>query len=255
MSTSVLATGILRELILPPSSLFLIIAAGFMLRRRWTRLGRTVSGVALMVLFVLCTSAGARLLVYPLEGLTAPLASVSGTGAQAIVVLAAGRLARAPEYGNKDIPDYIALARLRYAAKLQHETRLPILVSGGNGAPDGSVEPKAVGMARALRDEFGVPVKWIEGDSSNTAENAAFSAKRLKQEGVQRILLVTDAMHMPRSQRAFAQNGLEVVAAPTMFFSRDALAPFHFLPSAEGLRRSYYALYEWFGLALYRMRY
>ena len=66
MSTSILATGMLRELILPPSSLFLIIAAGFMLRRRWPRLG-IVSGVALMVLFVLCTSAGARLLYIRLK--------------------------------------------------------------------------------------------------------------------------------------------------------------------------------------------
>lgn len=254
MSTSVIAASMFRELILPPSSLFLIIVAGFMLRWRWLGFGQAVSRAALIALVVLCTSAGAQLFVAPLERLTAPLASFSGTGAQAIVVLAAGHLANAPEYGNKDIPDYIALARLRYAAKLHHETRLPVLVSGGNGTSDGAIESKALGMARALRDEFATPVKWIEGQSSNTAENAEFSAAILKREGVQRILLVTDAMHMPRSQRVFAQSGLEVVAAPTMFFSLHALAPVHFLPSAEGLRRSYYAIYEWIGIIWYRIR-
>lgn len=252
-----IATGVAHELLLPPLSLFLLLAAGLILSRWWPRLGRALWGSALIVLFALCTGLGARLLVQPLESLTAPLASANGTGAQAIVVLAAGRLANAPEYGGKDIPDYIALARLRYAAKLYHATRLPILVSGGNGTADGSIESKAVGMARALRDEFATPVKWVEGESENTAENAAFSAKILKQDGVQRILLVTDAMHMPRSKMVFAQNGLEVIAAPTMFFSRDPLrlTLLHFLPSAEGLRRSYYACYEWIGLAWYWLRY
>jgi uncharacterized SAM-binding protein YcdF (DUF218 family) len=112
-------------------------------------------------------------------------------------------------------------------------------------------------MARALRDEFGIPVGWIEGESSNTAENAKFSARILKQYGVHRILLVTDAMHMRRSVMAFTQTGLEVVAAPTIFFSFDStgLHPVHFFPSAEGLRRSYYALYQWMGIAWYGLHY
>lgn len=152
------------------------------------------------------------------------------------------------------IPDYVALARLRYAAKLQHETGLPVLVSGGNGTPDGTVEPLAGTMALALRDDFATPVEWVEGASDNTAENAAFSAKILKQHGVQRISLVTDAMYMPQSTRTFERSGLVVVAAPTMFFSVNELSPFSFLPSAEGLRRSHYALYEWVGLVWYCIR-
>src|SRR5205085_10323064 len=106
------------------------------------------------------------------------------------VVVWGGRLARAPEYGGRDVPSYITGARLRYAAKLHHETGLPILVTGG--APDGSKEAEAIVMARSLREDFAVPVKWIELRSSNTAENASFSTQILKQAGVQRILLVTD---------------------------------------------------------------
>jgi uncharacterized SAM-binding protein YcdF (DUF218 family) len=203
------------------------------------------------VLFALCTEIGANLLVRPLENLTTPLASSSDTRAQAIVVLAAGRLEHAAEYGGKDIPDYIALGRLRYAAKLQHETGLPILVSGGNVAADGARESKADAMANALRDDFVTPVRWLEGESENTAENARFSARILRQDGVHRILLVTDAMHMPRAKMVFAQNGFDVVAAPTLFFGFEHPVPLDFLPSAEGLRRSYYAIYEWIGLVWY----
>jgi uncharacterized SAM-binding protein YcdF (DUF218 family) len=247
-------TAFIRGLLLPPQSLFLVLAIGLLLRPWWPRLGSKLGAAAIILLFLLCTPAVANLFVEPLERFAAPLESTTGTGAQAIVVLAAGRLANAPEYGGKDIPDYIALGRLRYAARLHRETELPVLVSGGDG---GRRESYAVGMARSLRYEFGIPVRWIEGESSNTAENAQFAARILKQYGVRRILLVTDAMHMRRSMMAFAQTGLEVVAAPTIFlsFSTDDLHPFHFLPSPEGLRRSYYALYQWLGIAWYRLHY
>lgn len=244
---------IVRELILPPMSLFGILGIGLMMARWYPRAGRALASVALIVLVFLCTGIGARILVSPLENRTRALSTTQGTGAQAIVVLAAGRYARAPEYGGAEIPDYVALARLRYAAKLYRETGLPILVSGGNGTPDGRLKPKALSMAQALRDEFSVPVRWLEPDSENTADNAAFSTKILKRENVTRILLVTDAMHMPRSVMVFAQSGIEIVPAPTVFFSTEPVSLLHLLPSAEHLRRSYYALYEWIGLLWYAM--
>jgi hypothetical protein len=39
-----------------------------------------------------------------------------------------------------------------------------------------------------------------------------------------------------------------------MFFSTDRWSAADFLPSPEGLRRSHYAVYEWLGLAWYRLR-
>jgi uncharacterized SAM-binding protein YcdF (DUF218 family) len=255
-----LINGVPRDLILPPGSLFLVILAGLALWRRRPRAGRILAGAGLAALAFLCTTGGARLFVAPLEALTAPLAAPAGSGAQAIVVLAAGDLRRAPEYGGRDIPDYIALARLRYAAHLQRTTGLPLLVSGGNGrtgpdvAPSQRIEAKAVAMADALREDFGVPVRWIEPDSRDTAENAAFSAALLRKDGIRRVLLVTDAMHMPRAHAVFDRAGLDVVDAPTMFFGRQVLSPGAWVPSAEGLRRSWYAIYEWTGIIWYRLR-
>lgn len=255
-----LLNAIPRDLILPPANLFLLIAAGLLLGRRWPRAGRIVAGTALAALAFLSTPAGAGFFVAPLERMTAPLRAPQRAGAQAIVVLAAGRMRRAPEYGGRDIPDYTALARLRYAAHLQRLTGLPVLVSGGNGSS--GVDPdvrdrawtKADAMAAALREDFGVPVKWIEPRSRDTGENASYSAALLRADGVQRILLVTDAMHMPRAHAAFARAGLAVIDAPTMFFgSRDSLLQ-GWVPSAEGMRQSWYAIYELLGIAWYRMR-
>lgn len=252
-----LINAIPRSLFLPPSSLFLLILIGLLLWRRWPRAGRILAGAGLALLALLSTTAVADWLVTPVERLATPLRAPERAGAQAIVVLAAGRMKAAPEYGGRDIPDYVALGRIRYAAHLQRRTQLPILVSGGTaGTPPPGERPYSLGegMATALREDFGVPVRWIEGRSRDTGQNAAYSAALLRADGVQRILLVTDAMHMARSRAAFERAGLEVVDAPTMFFSGQARGIHAWVPGAEGMRRSWYALYELLGLVWYRVK-
>jgi len=252
-----LINSIPRSLILPPSSLFLVILVGLLLWRRWPRAGRIVSGTGLALLAFLSTSGGANLFIAPLERMTAPLLAPERAGAQAIVVLAAGRYRAAREYGGRDSPDYVALARLRYAAYLHRRTTLPLLVSGGTaGTLDPGEQPYslAASMAASLREDFRVPVTWLEDRSRDTGQNAAFSAAMLRKDGVRRILLVTDAMHMARSRAAFERAGLEVVDAPTVFLSGRGFSIHAWVPSAEGMRRSWYAIYELLGLVWYRVK-
>lgn len=254
MNFNLIVSVMTHTVLMPPAIFFAGIGMGLLLRRRQPRAGNAIAAASLLLLLALSTEAGARLLVAPLEALTAPLAAEGAADAGAIVVLAAGRMEQAPEYGGEDIPDLIALARLRYGARLQHQTGLPLLVSGSNATPDGLHEPKARSMARALRDDFRTPVAWVEDRSNTTAENAAYSASILKANKVRRILLVTHAMHMARAQGSFEAAGIAVVPAPTMFHSHDPLTALHFLPSASAMQRSYYASYEWAGLAMYRLR-
>lgn len=246
--------AVVRTLILPPVSLLILFAAGRLIKAWYPRIGKTISSVALLLLLIFSTCAGAWLLVTPLENLEAPLLATKNTGAQAIVVLSAGSLASNPEYDNQAIPDYIALGRIRYAAKLYRDTGLPILVTGGSGSKSQEHDSFALSMVRVFEYEFSIPVKWHEDQSTNTRENADYSAQILKKDGVTHILLVTDAMHMRRARLVFEQAGLHVTSAPTLFFSLDEIGLFSYLPSAEGLRRSHYAMYEWLGLAWYWMR-
>ncbi|AKN66183.1 YdcF family protein [Herbaspirillum seropedicae] len=257
MSLTMWMSMLARTLLLPPLNLLLLIAAGFLLWRRPAPIGHigqvmVALGVALLTL--ICMPAVADLMVRPLEQGYPVLSAEAARQAQAIVVLAAGSLDQAPEYEGRDQPDYVALARLRYAARLQHQTGLPVLVSGGNAREETPEQNKALAMAEALREDFRTPVRWIEGGSENTEENALRSAALLRADGVQRVLLVTDAMHMPRAMLAFAQAGLVPTAAPTAFFSLPRWRWPALLPSAEGLRRSWYASYEWLGLGWYRLR-
>lgn len=252
MSASWIVTNAVSALLLPPLNLVVSGVAGYLLRKRWPRVGAVLCIGSLMALVALSTGAGAKLLAAPLENMSMPLTSAQRSGAQAIVVLGGGRIKNAPEYGGRDIPGQATLGRLRYGAKLYRETGLPILVTGGR--PDGSGESEAEVMARVLHDDFGSPVKWLEQSSDNTAQNAQLSARLLVSQNVTRILLVTDAIHMPRSQRIFTQNGFDVTAAPTNFFSREPLALIDFVPRGDTLALSHYAMHEWIGLCWYWIR-
>jgi uncharacterized SAM-binding protein YcdF (DUF218 family) len=255
MNYELLLSSVVRALVLPPFIFFVLVAFGWLVARSRPRLGRTIIAATLIVAFVLSTISGANLLVRPLESMTKPLDPARTAAAQAIVVPAAGSVRYAPEYGRADVPDHLSLARLRYAARLQHQTKLPILVSGGIVAPGGNGRPLAAGLASALREDFRTPVEWVEDRSTNTFGNARESAKILLPGGRSHILLVTDAMDMPRASEQFERAGFDVIEAPTMFMTAHAPGLLDFLPSVEGLRRSRHALYEWIGLAWYRARY
>jgi len=166
-------------------------------------------------------------------------------------VLGGGRRRNALEYQGQDVPRATVLARLRYAARLHRQTGLPMLVTGGS--PEDYADSEAELMAGVLRDDFNAPARWVEGDSDNTAQNAQYSAAILRQAGVSRILLVTDALHMPRSERVFSQAGLDVTAAPTGYLGQGALIAADFIPGGGGLSDSHYAMHEWLGLLWYRM--
>ena len=239
----------MKFMVLPPASLLLLYLAGVLVGRYGgrRRLGAWLRHGAVALLYVLSTGSGAWLLARPLEALEVPMAVVPAT-AQAIVVLSAGRIKRNPEYGNRPMPDFVALERMTYAALLARQNRLPVLVTGGRLSRAADDEALAFGMQRVFATSFGVPVRWVEAASRTTAENASLSAPILKRDGVQHIILVTDAMHMHRARLQFERAGLTVTAAPTFFMASGSFSMLNLLPSAEGLRRSYYAVYEWLGL-------
>jgi len=252
MSISWFFTNLLAAFLLPPLSLVLLGCLGWWLARRFRFAGNTIIITAIALLLALSTGAGSRLLVAPLENRSLPVPNPKMVDAKAIVILGGGRSFAAPEDDNRDQPSAQTLARLRHGARLYRMTGLPILVSGG--APDRGGESEAAVMARALREDFHIPVRWIEGTSENTAQNATHAATMLREAGIDRVLLVTDAMHMSRAMQIFSKTSLMVVPAATDFRSRKPLSVADFIPSAGGLQTSHYALHEWIGLVWYRLR-
>ena len=242
MNASVLFNSVVGAILLPPLNLAILCALGLLLRRRWPRTGLALGLGALGLMLVFSTTGGARLLQGPLERMSEPLADPLAAQADAIVVLSGGRIRNAPEYGAHDRPSIVAHQRVHYAAILQRRTGLPLLASGGR--PNGNQDSEAEVMARMLTEDYGVPVRWTEEDSNNTAQNAQRSADILLPSGMRRILLVTDATHMPRSRAIFERVGFDVIPAPTLFHSRAPLDANDFIPGGEGLRRTHYAMHE-----------
>jgi uncharacterized SAM-binding protein YcdF (DUF218 family) len=246
MSITWLMTNLLATLLLPPLNGLLLVVAGWGLWNRRPFLARTLVGSGVLLLWVLALPVVGGAMLRSLEG--EPVAPADFTKAQAIVVLGAGRYRDAPEYGGDTVGE-ATLLRLRYAARLHRESGLPLLVTGGK--PDGGQLSEAEVMRRVLEDDFNVPVRWIEGTSNNTRENALLSAQLLQPEGVSTVLLVTHAWHMPRALQSFAEAGLLALPAPTVFH-RNSPRLIDFLPS--GYSGSRIAMHEWIGLVWYRVR-
>ncbi|HEX6295867.1 MAG TPA: YdcF family protein [Burkholderiales bacterium] len=171
---------------------------------------------------------------------------VARTGAVAIVALGGGSESHAPEYGAPDLTD-ASFERLRYAVWLSRETGAPIGFSGGLGhaQPNGMAEAPIA--ARVAVREFNRPLRWAEGESRDTRENADFTIAALRGEGIKRIVLVTHAWHMPRALRAFRQAAASAKADITITPAPMAWAPqierpaLRWMPSSEGstlVRRS-----------------
>lgn len=216
----------------------------------WRRgLGITVISVAALALYLLSIPLVANRLLSTLEPATS--ADLSQP-AQAIVILGGGLYARTPEYGGETI-DAITLERVRYGARLHRQTKLPILVTGGK-LMNGQQTSEGALMAKSLREDFGVPVQWVEDQSHTTEENAVLTARMLRPLGVTRVYLVSHAWHMPRSTRVFAGAGLQPLAAPTGFTTSFRGDLRNFIPSAKALRKSYYATHEALGLLWYRFK-
>jgi uncharacterized SAM-binding protein YcdF (DUF218 family) len=109
-------------------------------------------------------------------------------------------------------------------------------------------------MAAVLRQEFGVPVAWIEDRSLTTLENARYSRTLLRAAGIDAVYLVTHASHMPRAVLAFEGAGFTVIPAPTGYTTRFRLTLLHFVPNAHALADSSIWFHEVIGIAWYRIK-
>ncbi len=247
MSLTVLLTNLVASLLLPPLNGLLPTVLGWWLWRRRPDFARLLVLAGVLLIVIQSLPVVGTLLT---RGLEARPLDLKRANAQAIVVLGGGRYREAPEYGGDTVSGG-GLVRLRYAARLYRATGLPLLVTGGK--PDGGELSEAETMRRVLVNEFGIPVKWSEGESENSRESAVRTAKLFRKIGISRVLLVTHAVHMRRAAQAFAAEGLEVVPAPTDF-TGGPLTPLDFIPHAGGLATTGSALHEWIGILWYRLR-
>ena len=235
--------------LLPPLNLLLLAVLGLLLL-----IFRRTTGLALLAASV----AGLILLSMPAVGTTLAglvesryaTGALNLEGAQAIVILGAGSYAAAPEYG-RDTVNAATLERLRWGARLHRLSGLPVMVSGGN--PFGTGTSEAAQMQVSLKEDFRTEVKWLEEKSVNTLEGARYAKQQFADAKINRIALVTHAVHMRRARLVFEHAGFSVIEAPTAFSTLHPPGILNFLPSSQGLDLSHTFLHEVIGLGWYHV--
>jgi uncharacterized SAM-binding protein YcdF (DUF218 family) len=246
----------IKNLLLPPGIFLLLLLFAWWLRHARPRLSRALFVIGLAGMWAMSLPIVVQWSAKGIENIP-PLPqdqwATLAQRADAIVILGSGRERNDPSWGA-DIPTGVALERMRYAARMSKASGLPILVTGG--LHYGEPPSEAAIMAESLREDFGVTVRWQEGESRTTWENATMTAAILQPLGIKRIVVVTQAWHMPRSVWSFEKAGFSVVAAPVGFLSVDNARPFGgWTPESRAIWQSGQLLNEAAGLVAYPLFY
>jgi len=248
------------DLMLSPLTLAILGGAGMFAARIF---GRNLTFLFAAGLFgfamLLMTPMAANLLVGAIEGpaSTTPMnpalaCGLSGGGTEVgtdAVVMLTGGFDRPP----RDVEEFGALSRatlVRTFAFLQLEIppEVDIFIVGG-----GPFTVSEADVVARLMIQLGLePARLtVEPESRNTLENAHRAAELLLPENP-RIVLATDALHMPRAAFAFEESGFQVCRQPLTSYYVRAFGLTALIPQAGALDKSRRALREIAATIYYR---
>jgi len=248
-------SSILTNLVIPLNLGITLIVLGvlmFVLRHRRIALFLAVCGMAWVLFWSLPASslwAGGHLeQLYPYR----PPDELPT--AQAIVVLGGNTASNRPNW-FESYDRAKTVARVDTAAQLYLARRAPLVIVSG-AALDGNVSEAQI-MANQLRQQ-GVPAEAIiqEAESFTTYENALYTARLLKEENLDQVLLVTSSLHMPRAMGVFRKQQVDAIAAsspPQIVVPEDPSFSF-WQPSSRVLSASRSVVKEYVGMLVYWLR-
>jgi uncharacterized SAM-binding protein YcdF (DUF218 family) len=229
--------------------LFLAMCAAGWVRLRRCK-GKAPLTVGIIGLFLISWPPAEWLFSRPLELINSARPPQTSEPPQAIAVLAGG--ISPPEYERVyPLADRDTLDRCAMAAWVYRKMG-PLPVLGCEGA---QAKPNPVSVMRELLRGGGVPddLISIENQSRNTHENAVYGSRILRQRGITRIVLVTDAQSMSRAAACFRKQGMTVIPAACDYGHMDFLLP-DFIPNWKAIRRNERTLHELVGLGWYSLK-
>ncbi|MDP4663282.1 MAG: YdcF family protein, partial [Salibacteraceae bacterium] len=139
---------------------------------------------------------------------------------------------------------------------LQNGTVKHLVISGGSGYVT-QPELRESLFVGAYLEEIGIPKNkvWLESESKNTKENAAFTAAILQSKSLEKqpIILCTSGYHMRRSVACFEKQGLTVIpySTDTKTDNREYWIQDLLFPSAFTLGYWNVLFHEWIGYISY----
>ena len=253
----------LPTLIFPAGAITLLILIALFLRKhpRWQR---ALMITALAVVWLAGNRWVAQSLARSLEWRYLPPENLPA--GQVVVVL--GGSTEPGDYPRLAVEVNSAGDRVLAGVRLyQQGVASKILLSGGSIAwlQERGTTP-AEEMA-AMMTSLGVPQKTllIQPRSQDTYEDAVFSCEMIKAEGIERVVLVTSAMHMPRSVALFEAQGCQVIPYPVDYTITRAgwealwhpdwqSVAVNILPGSGSLALTTNVMKEYIGMVVYWLR-
>lgn len=240
--------------LLPPG--IFVLLAGIITYKLWrkhnSKLLCLLSLVLTVLLYFSSTVLGAKFLALPLE---TKYQQSNPAQAQLIVVLGGGSVGGTPDGSKEGNLAATGATRLLTAARLAQQYKLPVLISGGQVFSDGASEAQ---ISKRILLDLGVDAKQIivEDKARTTQENAQYTAQICKQRGYKNILLVTSALHMPRSMQFFEHyigenKNVKILPYPCdyMLNQQNVFNPRWLVPQLEAFSITSSALHEYVGMA------
>ncbi len=241
-------------------SCILLIVAIVLIARKRSRLALIPVSLTLIVLIISSSAAISEGLVRSLEFQYITQGDLPK--ADAIVVLGGATGSATPPRPWVELRE--EGDRVLYAAKLYRDGKAPrMILSGGRNDWRPTIDSEAKDMA-ILLETMGVPrsAMLLEERSLNTRENAVNTKQIMDAQKIRRVLLVTSAMHMPRSILIFKKLGINAIPAQTDYTASQLdqaggtieATILDVLPDADQLRRTTRALKEYVGIFVYWLR-
>ncbi|NLP31533.1 DUF218 domain [Oligella ureolytica] len=176
--------------------------------------------------------------------------------ADAIVVLGGNTASNRLNWFQDDVVRDLTHRRLDTAEALYAAGKAPLIIVSG-GANEGTVS-EARGMESSLLS-LGVPAEAIvrEDSSQTTRENALYTKRKMEEQGVDSVLVVTSALHMPRAMGVFKSLGIKAYAAqnPPQIQMPSNQPDFNpYLPNMRALSASRSIIKEYLGYWVYQLR-
>lgn len=253
-AVSVFVTKVL-SLLIHPIVLGGVLVGGGAVLWAWRRAGAAILFVGMLVLWGPATPVFSNWLQGTLEARHPPRPVEAVPAAEAIVVLGGAVGAPRPPRMYPDL--YDAADRVWHAARLYRAGKAPQIVASGGGLPWKDTRYSEAAVMQSLLAEWGVPRDSVllEARSANTRQNATHTAALLREKKINRVLLVTSALHMRRALATFWEAGVRAFPAATDYRVVEAEpTALDAVPSAEALAGSTAAIREYVGYVVYDWR-